>query len=157
MTEKVGGDTEFPVAKVNEAKRPWWTTMSKMWLVSLACLLLAVGLTWYASGSPGTKLSLHFSEGHGLKPGDAIRHRGIEIGHVEAVSLEPTLRGIEVKAVLHDNAKAIACEGSRFWIVRPQLGLTGVSGLETAVGSKYIGVIPKVWTSSLQIRCTRTG
>jgi paraquat-inducible protein B len=142
MTEKVDGEGEFPVAMVSEAKRPWWTTMSKMWLVSLACLILAIGLTYYASDSPGTELSIRFTEGHGLKPGDAIRHRGIEIGQVERVALAPTLRGIEVTAVLHDNAKAIACEGSRFWIVRPQLNLTGVSGLETAVGSKYIGVIP---------------
>ena len=32
--------------------------------------------------------------------------------------------------------------GANFWIVRPQLALTGVSGLETAVGPKYIAVEP---------------
>lgn len=139
MTET---EAEFPVANVSDARRPWWSTLSKMWIVCLACLILAIALTWHSADSPGTSITIRFTDGHGLKAGDTIRHRGIEIGHIEDVSLDPSLKGIHVEAVLHDNAKAIACAGSRFWIVRPQLGLTGISGLETAVGAKYIAVIP---------------
>ena len=133
---------EFPVAEVAPAKRPWWTTLSRMWLITLTCLLIAIGLTWSAIRSPGTMIVIRFSEGHGLKPGDAVRHRGIDIGHVESVKLNPGAEGILVNAVLDLNASAIACDGSRFWIVRPQLDFTGISGLETAVGAKYIRVIP---------------
>lgn len=135
-------ESEFPVAEVAAVKRPWWTTLSRMWLITLVCLLIAIGLTWAAIRSPGTKIVIRFSEGHGLKPGDAVRHRGIDIGHVETVKLSPGEEGILVNAVLDGNASAIACEGSRFWIVRPQLDFTGISGLETAVGAKYIRVIP---------------
>ncbi len=135
-------ESEFPVAEVVPAKRPWWTTLSRMWLMTLTCLLIAIGLTWSAIRPPGTKIVIRFSEGHGLRPGDAVRHRGIEIGQVETVELSPGEDGIVVNVVLDATAAAIACEGSRFWIVRPQLDFTGISGLETAVGAKYIGVIP---------------
>ena len=39
-------------------------------------------------------------------------------------------------------AKQLAREGTRFWIVRPEVSLTEISGLETAVGHKYIGLLP---------------
>lgn len=135
-------DSEFPIAHVAAGKRPWYIQLSRMWLVTIACLALAVGLTWYSLDSPGQEIVIHFPEGHGLKPGDVVRHRGIDIGHVEKVQLNSTLGGIVVHAVVDASASAIAREGSRFWIVRPQLDFTGVSGLETAVGAKYVAVIP---------------
>ena len=36
----------------------------------------------------------------------------------------------------------LAVEGSQFWIERPQLRLGQVSGLDTVVGAKYVGVAP---------------
>lgn len=133
---------EFPVADVAPANRPWWSGLSKMWLATFVCLLIAIGLTVHSLESPGPEIVIRFSEGHGLKPEDAVRHRGIEIGHVESVRLSDTLDGVEVRVVLDSSAASIACEGSRFWIVRPELDFTGVSGLETAVGAKYLRVIP---------------
>lgn len=142
MSESGFPAAEFPVAEVAAAKRPWWTTLSRMWLVTIVCLVFAIGLTWAAMRAPGTEIVIRFSEGHGLKPGDAVRHRGIDIGQVTKVRLRPGEEGIFVTAVLDVNASDIACEGSRFWIVRPQLDFTGISGLETAIGAKYIRVIP---------------
>jgi paraquat-inducible protein B len=135
-------ESDFPVAKVTASKRFWWSSLSKMWLATLACLLLAISLIWHSLESPGPEIVIRFSEGYGLKPGDGLRHRGIDIGRVESVQLNQQLDRIEVLVVLDVSAAAIACEGSRFWVVRPELGLTGVSGLETAVGAKYLGVIP---------------
>ncbi len=40
-------------------------------------------------------------------------------------------------------AEALARDGTRFWIVRPELSLSQVSGLETAVGHKYIAALPQ--------------
>lgn len=135
-------EDEFPVADISEGSKSWWTGLSKMWLATIACLLIAVALTAHALESPGPMIVIHFSEGHGLKPHDALRHRGIDIGQVESVQLNEELDGVEVRVVLDTSAEAIACEGSRFWIVRPELDFTGISGLETAVGAKYLAVIP---------------
>lgn len=135
-------ESEVPVAEIASAKQPWWSTLSWMWLVTIACLLIAIGLTWFAIRTPGTRILIRFSEGHGLKRGDAVRYRGIDIGHVDSVDLDHEEPGIIVNAVLEVDASAIAREGSRFWIVRPQLDFTGISGLETAVGAKYLRVIP---------------
>lgn len=134
---------EFPLAEITVSSLRGKTIgLSKMWIATLACLLLAVGLVWFSIEERGPELLVHFKQGHGLKPGDALRHRGIDIGLVTDVQLGKDLSEITVVAQLKPTAEGIARNGARFWIVRPQLDVSGVSGLETAVGSKYIAVSP---------------
>ncbi|EMI19234.1 Paraquat-inducible protein B [Rhodopirellula maiorica SM1] len=142
MSDHDKNHSDFPTAEIAKPQPAWIRRHSPMWILTLACLVIAIGLTWYSSAAPGTPIVLHFDDGHGLKPGDPIRHRGIQIGVVEKVSLRQDLNGIDVTAILDQASSTVACEGSRFWIVRPEVGMTGVSGLETAVGPKYIAVIP---------------
>lgn len=133
---------EFPEAEVvsPQSQTGGKSAVSKMWLATLACLLGAIALVWYSLEPAGTKITLRFQEGHGLKPGDALRNLGIDVGRVVSVELNKDLAGVEVHAELAPAATALAREGTRFWIVRPTVDVTGVSGLDTAVGSKYIAV-----------------
>lgn len=135
---------EFPEAEVvsRSGQNGGRLAVSKMWLATLACLIGAIALVWYSLEPAGTKVTLRFQEGHGLKPGDALRNRGIDVGRVVSVELDNDLAGVEVHAELAPAAKALAREGTRFWIVRPTVDVTGISGLDTAVGSKYIAVAP---------------
>jgi hypothetical protein len=135
---------EFPEAEVvsRGGQNGGRFAVSKMWLATLACLLGAIALVWYSLEPAGTKVTLRFQEGHGLKPGDALRNRGIDVGRVISIDLDKDLAGVEVHAELAPAAKALAREGTRFWIVRPTVDVTGISGLETAIGSKYIAVAP---------------
>lgn len=133
---------DFPIAETEPIRTSRWKNMSRMWVITLACAVLAIGLTWLSIDKPGPEIVIRFPEGHGLKEGDALRHRGIDVGRVAKVELGAQLSDVIVRVELDQAAAAIACEGSRFWIVRPKIDLTGVSGLETAVGSKYIAVIP---------------
>ncbi|WP_442509191.1 MlaD family protein [Novipirellula sp. SH528] len=142
MSDRDENDSDFPVAEIAQPRPAWFRRHSPMWLLTLVCLAIAIGLTWYSSDAPGTPIVLHFDDGHGLKPGDPIRHRGIQIGVVEKISLRQDLNGIDITAILDQASSAVACEGARFWIVRPEVAITGVSGLETAVGPKYVAVIP---------------
>ncbi|MCA9058457.1 MAG: MCE family protein, partial [Planctomycetaceae bacterium] len=115
---------------------------SRMWWATLICLLAAIWMAWLSLPSSGPTLWIRFPEGHGLKTGDVVRHRGIDVGQVQEIVLSDDLSEISVKVALAPGAAGLGVEDSRFWIVRPQLSLTGVSPLETAVGSKYIGVSP---------------
>lgn len=136
---------DFPVAAVTKTASASVKEVfdsSRMWWVAVACLVVAVGLTWFAMPRTGEQVLIHFPEGHGLRPDDSVRHRGIEVGRVTSVELNPDLTGVDVTVMLDPNAENLAREGTRFWIVRPQLSLTAVTGLDTAVGSKYIAVSP---------------
>ncbi|MFT5129471.1 MAG: paraquat-inducible protein B, partial [Rhodothermales bacterium] len=112
------------------------------WAVPGVTIVLAVIICWAAIGRHGPEIEIRFSDGHGLKPGDSLRHRGIAIGKVERVLPTPELDGVRVELTLAEEAAAVAREGSQFWIVRPQVNLTEVSGLDTVVGANYVAVSP---------------
>jgi len=123
--------------------------MTRLWWLAVACLLLAIGLVIWSLPPQGTRITISFPEGHGLKAEDAVRYRGIDVGVVESVELPRAMDSVQAHVNLLPSAKRLAVEGSRFWIVRPQLSISGVSGLETAVGHKYIEVIPGLMDSRL--------
>jgi hypothetical protein len=85
-----------------------------------------------------------------LKAGDTLRYRGIEVGRVEQVTLKANLEAITVKVRLSPEAQDLARTGSEFWIVRPELDLSGVRGLDTLVGANYLAVQPGQGSSRYQ-------
>ena len=134
----------MPTAKVQEIKPGFLGTIaaSYMWLLALVCLITAIGLVWWSMPEQGVHIEIYFPDGHGLRTEDTLRYRGIDVGTVEAVKLKKDLAGVDVSVRLKPFAEPLAREGSQFWIVRPELNLGGISGLDTAVGHKYIGVLP---------------
>jgi len=144
---------EFPSAVVREVGHSFWGRLasSYMWIVALFCLVVSIGVVWWSLPHAGLQLTVHFPEGHGLTVEDNVRFRGIDVGVVESVKLNQELSGVDVSVNLFSFAEHLAREGTRFWIVRPQLGFGGVSGLETAVGSKYITLLPGPDEGALQM------
>lgn len=134
-----------PVAEVRprSSKLHQYFGGSSLWLLTLLCLLVSAGLIWWSMPTRGRLITIQFPEGHGLQPEDTVRYRGIEVGTVESVELNESLGSVEVEVLLKPSATELATEGTRFWIVRPELSLTRISGLETAIGHKYIGVSPR--------------
>lgn len=115
---------------------------SLIWLVPLAALLISAVIGVQAWRERGTPVQIHFTRGEGLRPGDDIRHRGVTIGRVERLELSDDGSGVRVDATLVRQATTFARAGARFWVVRPQLGLSGVSGLDTVIGPRYLAAEP---------------
>ena len=128
---------ETPVARVEPDRSVRWTL-----LLPLAALALALFLVRAAWRERGPRISIHASDGHGLRAGDTVRHRGIEVGEVESVALANDAREVVLDVRLARSAAALARAGARFWIARPVLGVEGVRGLETALGARYLAVLP---------------
>ncbi len=125
---------------------------SKSWVLTLICLLIAVALFWSGLRQRSTSITVQFEQGHGIKPGDRLQHRGIEVGEVTAVTLDDNLSQVDVEIELETAAAGLARQGSRFWIERPRISLARVSGLETVVGAKFIGVVPGPQTAARTTR-----
>ena len=139
--QPANGPEAFPTAIVKEKSQAMLAS-SRFWWLALACLIIAIGLVFWSMPSGGTHIQIHFPQGHGLKAEDPVRYRGIDVGIVETIHLTDGLEAVDVHVKLFPTAKQLATEGSKFWIVRPQLSISGVSGLDTAVGHKYIQVQP---------------
>lgn len=134
-TSEIAG--ELPSARVEREHGPRWT----YFLPALA-LLFALFLVREAWKERGPHIVVRAADGHGLRPGDALRYRGIEVGKVESLELDLGGRQVVVGVRLARSAADLARGGARFWIARPVLGVEGVRGLETAVGARYLAVLP---------------
>ena len=135
----------FPVADVYKKHTPSEVgriAFSRLWFVTGLCVLAAVILVVAQLRSGGLLIDVQFAEGHGLQAGDAVRYRGIDVGLVQEVALGPDLDGVLVRIQLTEAAEALAREGTRFWIERPDISVGSVRGLDTLVGGRYVGVLP---------------
>ena len=137
----------IPIATVQTARatpeKPGGKRLgTKLWWLTLLCFAVAVGLVVWAQKPFGPTIVIQFKDGYGIQPGNALQHRGIVVGEVTSVLLAPQADGVAVSVMLQPQAATLAREGTQFWIVRPRLSLTQMSGLETVVGAKYIGVQP---------------
>ncbi len=144
MTNKRSGNagaddshTAVPQAVLKPARR-----LSLAMLVPMAALLLAGWLGYTAWLSRGFIITVQLDQGHGIKTGYQVRYRGITVGEVRRVKLAEGFDGVIVTVSLAGQADQLARSGSRFWVVRPQLGLEGIEGLETLVGPRYLAVLP---------------
>ncbi len=145
VTSPTGESAEsFPLAEVRPVGPSWRQVLanSKLWWLTAVCAVTALAVVLASTRRSGTQIVIRFDEGHGVKPGDRLRYRGIDVGEVTGVELDANLGGVRVQVELQPQAKSLARNGSRFWIERPQLGLARMSGLETVVGAKHLGVIP---------------
>ncbi|MFR0691299.1 MlaD family protein [Enterobacterales bacterium AE_CKDN230030158-1A_HGKHYDSX7] len=90
----------------------------------------------------GEMIELRADTADGLKEGTVLRYKGLEVGRVEQVELSKDLQTVQLKARLTRAADRIARQGTRFWVVGPQVGLGGVANLGTIVSGQYIEVLP---------------
>ncbi len=134
----------LPLAQVKTRSQFWASLFrgTRMWIATAVCAVIALVLVVSAFQGGGRLIEIQFDDGYGVKPGDTLRYRGIDVGEVTDVSVSSDLGGVTVRVRLEPNAADLARRDSRFWIERPQVGLSRISGLETVVGAKFIGVIP---------------
>lgn len=90
----------------------------------------------------GQMIELRAASADGLKEGTTLRYKGLEVGRIEQVDLSRDLATVQLKARLTRAADSIARQGTRFWVVKPEVGLSGVANLGTIVSGQYIEVLP---------------
>lgn len=117
---------------------------SLVWLVPVAAVVLSVGFAVRALADRGPRIVIRADHGHGIGAGDALRYLGIEVGRVEEVGLQEGGEGeaVRIEVLMRADAAHLARAGTVFWIVRPQLSLDSVEGLETIIGAQYMALHP---------------
>src|SRR6188768_2236423 len=80
------GRSSFPTAGERTVGRGpaawldhWGLRETRMWWLTAACAIVALVLVATAWHSSGPRVSIEFFEGHGLRPGDSVRLRGIDV------------------------------------------------------------------------------
>ncbi|HEF5875813.1 TPA: MCE family protein [Burkholderia cenocepacia] len=132
-------DAPRPPDPAISTKSGWLPSL--VWLVPLIAALIGIGLVIKSVRERGPEITISFHSAEGLEPGKTqVKYKDVEIGTVKTIKLSKDLSRVLVEVQLKKEAEDFAVKGSRFWIVRPRVGATGVSGLGTLLSGAYIGV-----------------
>ncbi len=112
------------------------------WLAPIIVLVVVALVAWQGYSQRGPRIAIRFDDAAGLRVGDAIVYRGVQVGAVTRIALDQTSESVRVTAELNADAARLAVEGAQFWIVRPEVSLERIAGLETLVGPHYIQLRP---------------
>ncbi len=114
---------------------------SIVWLVPVIALLVGATLVARALLQRGPEITIEFRSAEGLEAGRTeVRYKEVVIGRVARVRLSGDRQQVLVDVGLAKDAAGIAVADTRFWVVRPRIGLAGVTGLGTLLSGAYIGV-----------------
>ncbi|MCA8480066.1 MULTISPECIES: intermembrane transport protein PqiB [Burkholderia] len=132
-------DESRPPDPTISTKSGWLPSL--VWLVPLIAALIGIGLVVRSVRERGPEITISFHSAEGLEPGKTqVKYKDVEIGMVKTIKLSKDLSRVLVEVQLKKEAEDFAVKDSRFWIVRPRVGATGVSGLGTLLSGAYIGV-----------------
>lgn len=113
---------------------------SLIWLVPLLAAIVGASVLIESYRSVGAKISISFQSAEGIEAGKTqVRYKEVVIGRVHAVSLSDDNARVLVHVELDRHAHGFAVDDARYWVVRPRVGLGGVSGLSTLFSGAYIG------------------
>jgi len=117
--------------------------LSVIWLAPLFALAVVAYLAWHTLAQRGPAITIRFASADGLTAGESeIRHKGVRIGTVESLELAQDLSEVIVHARMTHEVTTHLTRSTRFWIVTPHVGTSGITGLNTLVSGAYIEMYP---------------
>jgi len=123
--------------------RPSRWLPSLIWLIPVLAAIIGAWQVAVWLGNQGPTITVTFSTGDGIEAGKTkVKFRDVDIGQVVAVRLGQDASKVEAEIEMAKEARRFAAEDSRFWVVRPQIGAGGVTGLNTILSGAYIGAAP---------------
>lgn len=131
-------ENNYNVAHVEKIKR--W---SPVWIIPLVTILIGAWILYYHFSHQGKVITLITTTAEGIEAGKTdIKSRSVDVGIVESVVLSNNLQQVEIKARINNGMEKLLRQDSSFWVVKPQIGREGISGLGTLLSGAYIQLQP---------------
>ena len=117
--------------------------LSMVWIVPIIAMLAGLWMIYDTWSKLGPEITLNMASAEGITPEKTtIRVLDVNIGRVTAVRLSPDNKSVRVTARLDAGTDSLLSLDSRFWVVKPRIDKTGVSGLGTLLSGAYIQLQP---------------
>lgn len=117
-------------------------TFSIVWLLPVIALMIGAWLVYQALAEAPVKITIEFASGTGIEVGKTkVLYEGLPVGVVSDLRMdESDQKGVIATVEMDNRTEAFLREGTQFWLVRPEISLSGITGLETIVTGNYIAM-----------------
>ncbi|WP_353471878.1 MlaD family protein [Salipiger sp. H15] len=125
--------------EVEPQRRSAWRNLSLVWLVPIAALAVTLFVAWQSFAERGARIEITFENAAGITAEETtIRYRDVIVGTVEEVVFSDDLAEVRVSARIDRNVADSLPDDAEFWVVRPEVSASGISGLSTVLSGVYI-------------------
>lgn len=124
---------------VRPIKKSIWRRLSLVWLVPVIALTASLWAAWQNYQDLGTIITISFDNASGIKAGETtIKYRDVTVGEVETVEFDDGLSVVLVHARIDKTVAPYLDDDAQFWVVRPDVSVRGITGLDTVLSGVYI-------------------
>lgn len=128
---------------IKEDRTRWIPSL--VWVVPVIAALVGLFLIAKTIHDKGPTIAITFETAEGLEAGKTkVKYKNVDIGVVRTIKLTPDNSHVIVDVELSKDADKFVSKDTRYWVVRPRIALTGISGLGTLLSGAYIGADPGV-------------
>ena len=129
---------DIPDAIIDRRRR---RSSQLIWLIPVVALIIGLSLAIKAYLEKGPVIAISFKSGEGIEAGKTkIKYKDVQIGLVRSVTIAKDRSSIVVTADLAKEAEGFLKADTRFWVVRPRITGSSISGLGTLTAGSYIGM-----------------
>jgi paraquat-inducible protein B len=116
---------------------------SLVWLVPLVTALVGGWLILRTLTDQAPVATIQFQTAAGIVAGKTkIKYKSVDIGIVDNIAFAEDFSNIILTATFNQGLEGFLRRNSRFWVVKPELSVRGVSGLGTLISGSYIEIDP---------------
>ena len=132
---------------VYKAKTKEKKSISFVWILPLVVFCILGWIAYESYSKKGTNISIIFKSAEGLKEGQTpLEYKGLHLGKVTKIEIND-LNSVKVNILVNsDVVKYVATQGASFWIKKPTVSLTKISGLGTLLSGYKIEIAPTLKT-----------
>jgi len=124
---------------VRPVKKRIWQRLSLVWLVPLVALAISLWAAWQNYADRGTLITISFENAAGISAGETtIKYRDVTVGEVEDVEFSEGLTDVLIHARVDKTVAPFLDDDAQFWVVRPDVSVRGITGLETVLSGVFI-------------------
>lgn len=115
--------------------------ISLVWVVPAVAALIGLSMLMHAWLSAGPEIAITFRTATGLEAGKTpVKYKDVTVGVVSAIALSDDGTHVIATVSLAKSALSLTRKDTRFWVVRPRIGIGGISGVDTLLSGAYVAV-----------------
>ncbi|NUF48309.1 intermembrane transport protein PqiB [Gilliamella sp. ESL0250] len=125
--------------------------ISAIWIIPIVTAIVGLWIIYAHFADRGTSFTLLAKDASGIIAGKTvIKNRSVDVGIVDEVTLSDDYKQVVIKGRIYNDMDPLLKNDSIFWVVKPEIGRDGVTGLGTILSGVYIELAAGNDTHSFQ-------
>jgi hypothetical protein len=118
-----------------ERRRNWLPSL--VWLIPIVAAVVGLTLVAKILVERGPIITISFVSAEGLEAGKTkVKYKDVDIGQVQSITLSKDRSHVVTTVQLTKEAESFTADDTRFWVVRPRVAASGISGLNTLLSGR---------------------